>query len=120
MSTKNDTLFWKEIKEKPIPDKILSIHNAVIDGPMSQLAFSDLVMKDRPQFRFHRSSPTFTAGHWWELLKGCGKYENIKSTYSDNFIKYGKMMLDVHSNRIDGVLNIFPNHYDYLTEWYER
>lgn len=30
------------------------------------------------------------------------------------------MMLDIHSNRIDGVLNIFPNHYDYLTEWYER
>jgi len=36
MSTKEDTLFWKEIKEKPIPDRILSIYNAVKEGPHLQ------------------------------------------------------------------------------------
>ena len=51
--------------------------------------------------------------------KGCGKYENIERAYSDDFTKYSKIMLDIHSSRMDKVLNIFPNHYDYLTEWYE-
>ena len=62
----------------------------------------------------------FSSHHWWQLLKGCGKYENIKKVYGNEFIKYSKMALNVHSNRIDNVLNIFPNHYDYLTEWYEK
>ena len=120
MSTKNDTLFWKEIKEKPIPDKILPMYNAVIDGPLSRQEFYDIVLKDRPYHQFHPPATVFGTHHWWQLLKGCGKYENInKRTYSDNFIKYSKIMLDIHSSRIDSVLNIFPNHYDYLTEWYE-
>jgi tryptophan 6-halogenase len=121
MSTKNDTLFWKEIKEKSIPDQVLPMHNAVIDGPLSQLEFHNIVMKDRPRFRTLPSEPMFHAGHWWQLLKGCGKYEHLNSerTYSDNFTKYSKLMMNIHSSRIDGVLDIFPNHYDYLREWYE-
>ena len=120
MSTKDDTLFWKEVKEKPMPDKIVPIYNAIKDGPMSQLAFHDFMLKNMPGFRFTEpNAPIFASGHWWQLLKGCGRYENIKREYSDDFIKYGKMVLDVHSNRMDNVLKTFPNHYDYLTEWYE-
>ena len=119
MSTKNDTLFWKEIKEKSIPDQVLPMHNAVIDGPLSQLEFHNIVMKDRPRFRTLPSEPMFHTGHWWQLLKGCGKYEHLNRTYSDNFIKYSNLMLNVHSSRTDSVLDIFPNHYDYLREWYE-
>ena len=119
MSTKNDTLFWKKIREKPIPDKILPMYNTAIDGPMSQDVFFDIVTKDMPRHNFYPLIPIFSAGHWWQLLKGCGRYENIKKEYSDNFTKYSKIMLDIHSSRIDKVLNIFPNHYDYLTEWYE-
>ena len=117
MSTKKDTLFWKEIKEKPIPDKILPMYDAVINGPMSPKVFFDMVIKDATRHNF--VTPMFNSHQWWQLLKGCGKYENIKRTYSDNFTKYSKMALNVHSNRIDSVLKIFPNHYDYLTEWYE-
>jgi hypothetical protein len=120
MSTKDDTLFWKEVKEKPMPDKIVPIYNAIKDGPMSQVAFRDMMTKMMPGFRFTEpNAPIFASGHWWQLLKGCGRYENIKREYSDDFIKYGKMVLDVHSNRMDNVLKTFPNHYDYLTEWYE-
>jgi tryptophan halogenase len=120
MSTKDDTLFWKEVKEKPMPDKIVPIYNAIKDGPMSQVAFHDMMTKMMPGFRFTEpNAPIFASGHWWQLLKGCGRYENIKREYSDDFIKYGKMVLDVHSNRMDNVLKTFPNHYDYLTEWYE-
>ena len=120
MATKNDTLFWKEIKEKPIPDKVLPMYNAVIDGPMSQNAFVDMVTRDIPRYEFHRSNYIFSTWHWWQLLKGSGRYENIKRTYSDDFMKYSKMILDLHSSRMDNVLNVFPNHYNYLTEWYEK
>ena len=119
MATKNDTLFWKEIKEKPIPDRILPWHNAVIDGPLSQLAFYEMAIKDMPRHSFYPPKSVFGTQHWWQLLKGCGRYENIKRTYSDNFMKYSKTMLDIHSSRIDNVLDMFPNHYNYLTEWYE-
>jgi tryptophan halogenase len=119
MSTKDDTLFWKEIKEKPIPDKVLSMYNAVIDGPIPQNVFFDMMMENRPSFGMDTDFLMFSTWHWWQLLKGCGRYENIKRTYSDDFIKYSKMMLNVHSSRIDNVLNVFPNHYDYLKEWYE-
>ena len=117
MATKEDTLFWKEIKEKPIPDKVLSMHNAVIDGPISDRVLTDMVTKDTPLGHFYT---IFGSHHWWQLLKGCGRYENIKRSYNEDFIKYSKMVLKVHSSRIDNVLNIFPNHYDYLTEWYEQ
>ena len=119
MATKNDTLFWKEIKEKFIPDQVLPMYNAVIDGPMAQDVFFDMVTKDLPRHNFYHPIPIFSAGHWWQLLKGCNRYENIEREYSDDFTKYSKMMLDAHSDRMDKVLNIFPNHYDYLTEWYE-
>mgnify|MGYP006150539335 FL=1 len=120
MAPKNDTQFWKEIKERPMLDKAVPIYNAIKDGPLSQAAFHDIMMKDMPGFQFvEPNSPIFAAGHWWQLLKGLGCYENIKRSYSDDFIKYSKMVLDVHSNRMDNVIKTFPNHYDFLTEWYE-
>jgi len=120
MAPKNDTQFWKEIKERPIPDKIMPMYNAIKDAPMSQSAFHDMMVKDMPGFRFvEPNSPIFAAGHWWQLMKGMGHYENIKKSYSDDFIKYSKLVLNVHSNRMDEVLKTFPNHYDFLTEWYE-
>ena len=120
MSKKDDTQFWKEIKERPIPDKILPMYNAMKDGPMTQEMFYDMKMKDMPGFRFvEANSPIFASGHWWQLFKGLGHYENIKRSYSDDFIKYSKMVLDVHKHRMDNVIKTFPNHYDFLTEWYE-
>ena len=120
MAPKNDTQFWKEIKERPIPDKIMPMYNAIKDGPLSQTMFYDMQMKDMPGFRFlEANSPIFASGHWWQLLKGFGHYENIKRSYSDDFIQYSKMVLDVHKHRMDNVIKTFPNHYDFLTEWYE-
>jgi len=120
MSTKEDTLFWKEIKEKPIPDKILPMYNAVKDGPISPEVYFNIILKGMPFFKNDGGSVIFAEWHWWQLLKGFGRYENIKRPYSNDFIKYSKMVLDVHSNRMDNVLKTFPNHYDFLTEWYKK
>ena len=120
-ATKNDTLFWKEMKEKPMPDKVLAMYNAVIDGPLANDVFNNMMKKDKPSFHFtSAANPIFSASHWWQLLKGMDKYENIKREYSDDFMTYGKMKLNLHSKRMDNILNVFPNHYDYLTEWYEN
>ena len=48
----------------------------------------------------------FAEWHWWQLLKGFGRYENIKRPYSNDFIKYSKLVLNTHSNRIDNVLKV--------------
>ena len=119
MSTKNDTLFWKEIKEKPIPEQVSLMYDTVINGPMSQQVFDGIILNDRPIFQLFPPANQFGRHHWWQLLKGCGRYENVKKSFSDDFIKYGKISLDFHSSRMDSMLNIFPNHYDYLKEWYE-
>ena len=111
---------WIPTIERPIPDKIMPMYNAIKDGPLSQTMFYDMQMKDMPGFRFlEANSPIFASGHWWQLLKGFGHYENIKRSYSDDFIQYSKMVLDVHKHRMDNVIKTFPNHYDFLTEWYE-
>ena len=82
--------------------------------------FQDLIMKDVPQWRYlDPSTPMFQSWHWWQLLRGSGWYDNVKKTYSNDFIKYGKYVLDVHKHRTDKVLEFFPNHYDFLKEWYE-
>jgi len=79
-----------------------------------------MTMEDVPVFKIDGGSAIFAECHWWQLLKGLGRYENIKRPYSNDFIKYSKMVLDVHSNRMDNVLKTFPNHYDFLTEWYKK
>ena len=76
--------------------------------------------KDRPGLKYASANHPFCAHHWWQLLKGCGRYENVKRSYSDDFMKYSKISLDIHSSRMDSILNIFPNHYDYLKEWYKK
>ena len=116
-STKNDTVYWQDAQARPIPDICKSVYDAAVNGPMSQIELHDIILQDTPRWR--QSTPMFTAGHWWQLLRGSGWYDNVKKTYSDDFIKYSKMVLDVHRHRTDKVLEFFPNHYDFLKEWYE-
>jgi len=119
-STKNDTVYWQDASSRPVPDICKPVYEAAVNGPMSQTEFQDLIMKDIPQWRsLDQSTPMFSAGHWWQLLRGSGWYDNVKKTYSDDFIKYGKYVLDVHKHRTDKALEFFPNHYDFLKEWYE-
>ena len=61
----------------------------------------------------------FHNGHWWQLLKGNNWYENAESPLSDDVVKYGNAIMDINKYRVDKVIKLFPNHYDYLTEWYE-
>ena len=120
MATKNDTLFWKDMEEIPVPEQVLPMYNAVKNSPLSRQEFFDIMMKDKPHLKTSPPISVFGAHHWWQLLKGCGRYENYTKTYSDDFIKYSKMVLGNYSHRIDSVLDIYPNHYDYLTKWYEN
>ena len=119
-ATKNDTVYWQDAQARQIPDICKPIYEAAVNGPMSQIEFHALIMKNVSGWKYLDSpTPMFQSGHWWQLLRGNGWYDNVKRTYSDDFKKYGKFVLDVHEYRTNKVLEFFPNHYDFLKEWYE-
>ena len=62
----------------------------------------------------------FHSGHWFELFYALGVYDKFTGhkKESDSITQYGKMVWDMYKNRTDTELEIFPNHYDYLTEFY--
>jgi tryptophan halogenase len=115
-SSKNDTLFWQDMHNKPMPDKIQKIYDGIVNRPLSQNELRKLLSYDRTNSSINTQ---FSSGHWWQLLRACGWYENVDITYSESFKKISKMLMDSYEHRLDRTIEIFPNHYDYLKEWYE-
>ena len=106
-ATKNDTPFWKAVHEIPIPISVKHIVDKFVPNPPKNLWEAPLYTM-------------FHSGHWFELFYAFGVYDKFTGhkKESDSITKYGKMVWDMYKNRTDTELDIFPNHYDYLTEFY--
>ena len=119
-STKNDTEYWRDRHLVEIPENCKNVYNAFKDAPMDPESFQKLMMAKVPLFKFLTPpAPMFSAGHWFQLLYSYGWYQNVNPDISKDAFRYGKYVMDQLSNRIDDVIDFFPNHYDYLTEWYK-
>lgn len=108
-STKDDTLFWKDIQkqnEEDAPESVMAILNMFLPK-----------MHDR--FYLDRTSG-FHAGHWFSVLKTGGKYQDATSKLTAEQTKYAEYFIKNQKYRTELVKEIFPNQYEYLKSWYNN
>jgi tryptophan halogenase len=108
-ASKDDTPFWRAVHRISIPMSAKNIVNKFIPVPPSNLW-------EKPFYTM------FHSGHWFELLYAFGAYDNFTGhkQASESVTKYGKMVWDMYNTRTDTELDIFPNHYEYLKEFYNE
>jgi len=108
-STKSDTEFWKQIrntKNIDIPKSIRDILQHVLPFPSGPFYIT-------PDSMFHQ-------GHWFSVLHSGNFYKSVKQNQSVEEIEYLKYFIDNQKNRIDQAIRTFPNHYDFLSNWYNE
>jgi len=103
---KNDTDFWKDVHKIPTPESAQKVIDKFIPNPPN-------VLTETPYFTM------FHVGQWFEMLYGFGAYDNIDGNASEDIIKYGDWVRDTYNHRTDKLLEIMPNHYEYLRSLYE-
>jgi tryptophan halogenase len=104
---KRDTPFWEDVHNVPIPPSAQKIIDMFVPEPPNQLT-------EKPYFTM------FHVGQWFELFYGFGVYDNKPGNASEDIIKYGDWMRDFYNYRTDKLLDIMPNHYEYIKELYDN
>lgn len=106
-STKSDTEFWKEIRSQKLeemPEYIQDIINQ----------FTKILHRN---FYLNKQTSGFNSGHWFSVLNAGGHIFN-NYPLNEHQLKYAKYYIDVKKHEIDKAIEIFPNHYEFLKEWY--
>jgi hypothetical protein len=106
-STKKDTPFWKEIhSQQPdaIPDKVKTIIEKFVPTPHRSF--------------FVTPNSSFHVGHWFSVLQAGDVYKNHRPTIAGDVEKYAEYFIKNQSKRVDLVMDMFPNHYAFLKDWY--
>lgn len=108
-SSKNDTEYWQAIRNQKIDD--LPEFSKKVLGMFLPI----------PQ-RFLNLAPNsmFSVTQWFSMLKAGGAYDNVQSYLTDKQTRYAKYFLECHNKRLELAEELFDNHYDYLTEWYNN
>jgi len=107
LSTKTDTPFWQAVHDIPLPASVRNVLEKFIPEPSS-------VPFNKPLYSM------FHAGQWFSLFFGFGVYDHLlgHGKASDAVTKYGQMSWETFSERTNRQLAIFPNHSEYLEQWY--
>jgi len=108
-STKNDTPFWQDIR-KQTADKL---------PPQVMETIKKFVPNLHRQFFLHPES-SFHIGHWFQVLFPGGAYENHPRMLSGDLAKYAEYFIENQKFRVEKIIEMFPNHYEFLKEWYGR
>lgn len=107
-SMKDDTPFWKAIRSQKIEDapeyvqQILSHFNNVIHR----------------NFFLDPKTSGFHSGHWFSVLHAGNHYKQIGQKLTGDRLKYAEYFVNIKKHEIDMAIDVFPNHYEYLKEWY--
>ena len=110
-SDRDDTPFWKEIRSQKIEDAPLYIREI----------FSQFYPKLHRNFYLDDVTSGFHTGHWFSMLHANGMYantDNKKLTPEEQ--KYAEYYIKTKTTEIDNAIEYFPNHYEFLKDWYER
>lgn len=119
-STRRDNEYWRDRDKIDPPDFMMEVYNKMKQAPIKQTEFAKIMMKDVPLFKYlDPPTPMFSAGHWFQLLRSCGWYKDWKPELSQDSLKYGQHVMNHFTKLTDDIIKLFPNHYDYLTEWYK-
>jgi len=110
LAPKNDTPFWKAVHEIDIPTTTQSILDKFVNSPPHHLT-------EKPLFTM------FHVGQWFELIHGFGAYDNEplgkEVQFDINIENYGDIMWETYTSRTDKEIELFPNHYKYLRDFYQ-
>lgn len=107
--TKNDTPYWQEIRSQKIEDT----------PPVARQILDKFL--PIPQ-RFILPSPTamFNIVQWFSMLKAGGAYDNVKPYITDKQRAYAEYFIESNNSRLALAEKTFPNHYEYLRNWYRH
>jgi len=109
LAPKNDTPFWKAVHRIILPNSTQNILDRFVNSPPHTLV-------ERGLFTM------FHSGQWFELMHGFGAYDNKPLgkdvMYNINVEMYGDIMWETYSTRTSREIELFPNHYKYLKEFY--
>jgi hypothetical protein len=108
-STKKDTIFWKDVHKENLdllPPKVSAIINKFLPEPHRDFLLSPL--------------SSFHTGQWFSVLNAGDVYKNNKQTLSGDIEKYAEFFIKNQSYRTKLIKEMFPNHYEFLKEWYNR
>lgn len=107
-STKKDTRFWQSIRDQSIeeiPKHVLEIVSRFSPSPSREFYLY-------PESVFH-------VGHWFQVLHPSGIYKDHPAILTPEQEKYADYFIKNNTFRVEKVLEMFPNHYEFLKEWYE-
>lgn len=108
-SSKNDTEFWKQFRmmsKNDIPSSIADILNIMLPFPKGNFYLT-------PESMFHQ-------GHWFSVLHAGDQYKNVKQTRSEDELKYLEYFIQLINSKTNISNQIFPNHYEFLKDWYDQ
>jgi hypothetical protein len=108
-SDRDDTPFWKEIRNQKIEDAPTYI----------QEMFSNFYPTMHRQFYLDERTSGFHTGHWFSMLHANRVYDNVeKPKLSEAELKYAEYYVKTKTAEVDYAIEYFPNHYEFLKEWY--
>lgn len=108
-ASKEDTEYWKHVKNQKINDL-----------PKLSKEILDLFLPVPKRFLNIAPNSMFNVVQWFTILHAGGAYKDIKSPLTEKQQRYAEYFLESHKNRLDLAENMFDNHYDYLTDWYNK
>lgn len=107
-SKKDDTPYWKAIREQKLTDLPSDAQHII----------SQYWPKPKP-FLFFSQQSMFTSIQWWSMIHAGGGY-NTSISLSEKEKDYFEYFIKNTNNRIEMAEELFPNHYEFLKEWYDE
>ena len=108
-STKNDTEYWKSFKTQNIDNL-----------PKTAKEILNLFLPVPERFLTIAPNSMFNVVQWFTVLHAGGAYNGVQSKLTEKQKKYAEYFLESQSARLSIAEEMFDNHYDYLTEWYNQ
>jgi len=106
LSNRNDTDFWKEVTSKSYPDTLRERMKTFLTGDI------DSMFEPGKFTMFH-------TGQWIEMLIGSNFYNDSDVLMLESYKTYVELFIDSEKSKTDKILDIWPNHYDYLSNLYK-
>ena len=110
-SDRDDTPFWKENRNQKLEDAPLYV----------QEIFSQFYPNLHRNFYLDDRTSGFHTGHWFSMLHANDAYKDKeKYQLSEDQLKYAEYYIKTKKAEIDNAIEYFPNHYEFLKDWYAR